>query len=502
MDRNPRVGASGLFLATFVGLALTHSAARAQEVQPPRWTVSAGVGTMLPAWLYNEWVTASTNDTSFETGYSERIRMAPLFWGAMRYRSQSDFGMFFGVEHASADTDARFIGGRAGQQRIRRNVRIWTFSAGMTVRFARWANGAGVVEYVAAPVLTYHKLDLSNGHRDAFAHEFGAPEDRPLEWGSRSWTGWGFTLGMSGRFPVAQDLGLRVGVNNLVLPAANDAMASLEAADVRRLSGRQAVFNYRAFTTFYPSIQIGVEYVLGRVQPRARATAALPPPSREVGAAEASAETRAAREMMARGDTAAAIEALRARVREAPQDASAWRDLALLLAAAAETNPATLGQAWEMLQRAVVLNPDDAELLAAYGRTRALLQRTRTPAETTARSFTMSDVAVQADGAGGLSLAVSASDLAPSEDGRVRYRMTIDVFDPAGEAVPLRLADAPDSAATTVLDIERVSDSPSVTERIELRLARAQLGAHTVRVRITSLASGQSITRAAGFQIR
>ena len=502
MNRNPRVRASGLFLVTLGGLAVAHSAARAQEVQAPRWTVSAGVGTMLPAWLYNEWVTATTNDTSFDTGYSERIRMAPLFWGTLRYRSQSDFGMFFGFEHSSADTDARYIGGRAAQQQIQRNVRIWTFAAGMSVRVARWANGAGGVEYMAAPVLTYHTLDLSNGHRDAFAYVFGAPEDRPLHWGRRSWAGWGFSLGMSGRFPVAQDLGLRVSVNNLVLPTANDAMASLESADVRRLSGRQAVFNYRAFTTFYPSIQVGVEYVLSRVRPRAQTTVALPPPSREAAAVEASAETRAAREMVASGDTAAAVDALRARVGEAPQDASAWRDLALLLAAAAEINPATLGQAWEALQRAVILNPDDAEVLAAYGRTRALLQRTRTSAETMARSFTMSEVAVQADGAGGLSLAVSASDLAPSEDGKVRYRLTIDVFDMAGEPVPLRLADAPEDATTTALDMERVSDSPSVTERIELRLARARSGAHTVRVRVTSLASGQSITRAAGFQIR
>ena len=499
MNRNPRAGVSGLFLVALVGLALTHSAARAQEVQPPRWSISGGIGTMLPAWLYNERVTAFINDTTFDTGYSERIRMAPLLWGVMRYRSQSDFGFFFGAEHASAGTDARFSGGRGAQQQIERNVRIWTFTAGMSVRISQWANGGGSLEYTAAPVLTHHKLDLSNGHRDVFAHEFGAPADTPLRWRSRSWTGWGFSIGMTARFPVARDLGLRVAAHNLVLPTASDAMASLEADDVRRLSGRQAVFNYRAFTTYYPSIQVGVDYVLSRVPPRARAIAALPPPVRT---AEVSAETRAAREMVARGDTAAAVDALRARVRDAPTDALAWRDLALLLATAAETDPTAVGQAWEALQRAVMLNPDDEQVLAAYGRTRALLQRTRTATEAPARPFTMSDVAAEADAAGGLSLAVSASGLAASDDGRVRYRVTIEVVDPAGARVPLRLSDAPDSSATTALDIERVGDSESVNERIELRLARAQPGAHTVRVRITSLMTGQSITRAAGFEIR
>src|SRR5690606_27283226 len=214
MNRNPRAGVSGLFLVALVGLALTHSAARAQEVQPPRWSISGGIGTMLPAWLYNERVTAFINDTTFDTGYSERIRMAPLLWGVMRYRSQSDFGFFFGAEHASAGTDARFSGGRGAQQQIERNVRIWTFTAGRSVRIRRWADGGGSMGSTDAPVLPHHQLDRSNGHLDVFAHEFGAPADTPLRWRSRSWTGWGFSIGMTARFPVARDLGLRVAAHN------------------------------------------------------------------------------------------------------------------------------------------------------------------------------------------------------------------------------------------------------------------------------------------------
>jgi len=488
----------GLFLVALAGLLPAHSVARAQETQQPRWTIGFDIGTMLPAWLYNERVTALM-DTSFDTAYSERIHLAPMLRGVLRYRPQSDFGGFLSVEHAFAGTDARFSGGRGGQQQIERDVRIWTFAAGLSVRIGRWANGAGGLEYVIAPVLTHHTLDLSNGHRDVFATEFGAPQGTPLHWRSRSWTGWGFAVGATARFPLARDLGLRVGVHNLVLPVATGAMASQEADEVRRLSGRQALFSYRSYTTHYPSIQIGVDYVLSRVPPRAEAIAALPPPARP---AEVSAETRAAREMLARGDTAAAADALRARVRNAPDDASAWRDLALLLAADAEANPAIRAQAWQVLQRAVTLNPDDEQVLVAYGRIRALLQRTRTTTEAPAPPFTMSEVAAEADAAGGLSVAVGASGLAPADDGRIRYRITIEVVDPAGDRVPLRLADALDRPPTTQLDIEREGDSPSVAERIELRLARAQPGAHTVRVRITSLASGQSIGRVAGFEIR
>src|SRR5690606_12691707 len=136
----------------------------------------------------------------------------------------------------------------------------------------------------------------------------------------------------------------------------------------------------------------------------------------------------------------------------------------------------------QVLQRAVTLNPDDEQVLVAYGRIRALLQRARTATQAPAPPFTLSEIGVQADAAGGLSLALGANGLAPSEDGRVRYRVTIEVVDAAGERVPIRLADAPDSSRMTQLDIERESASPSVAERFELRLARVRPGAHTVRV--------------------
>ncbi len=184
-------------------------------------------------------------------------------------------------------------------------------------------------------------------------------------------------------------------------------------------------------------------------------------------------------------------------------DDDAYPDkLALLLAVIAESDSTAAPGAWEALQHAVSLNPDDVQLLAAYGRTRALVERTQAVTEAPPEPFTVSAVAVQVAEAGGLSLSVEASGLPLSPDGRARYRVTIEVLDPAGERVPLRPAAAPDSAPTAALELERGADSPSVAERIALLLARSQPGTHTVRVRVTSLASGRSVTRTAAFEIR
>ncbi|HEY8468712.1 MAG TPA: hypothetical protein VIL18_03670 [Longimicrobiales bacterium] len=496
MRQNLRLSTAFSILAALATLPLPDRAG-AQGVPPPRWTADLQAGVLLPTWLYDEWVTTFVNDTiALRTAYSERIRMAPLVNAVLRYKPQSDFGGLLSIQFASAATRARYSGGAAGRESIDRRVRIWTFGAGLSVRLGEWADGGGSFEYLLGPVLVRHTLDLSNGHRDVFAHEFGAPADAELRWTSRSWTGWGLMMGASTRFPLAGDLGLRLTLHNIVLRVAVHQMATQEAEDVFRLAGRLAVFNYRPYTSYYPSVRIGLDYVLSRMSPRLDPLAALPPPP---GPAPASNETQEARAMLARGDTAGAIAALRERIRGAPDDASAWRDLALLLAADAERNPVVRAEAWTVLQRAVALNPDDGEVLAAYGRIRSLLQRGGTPA---APRLSVSEIAVQADTAGSVFVSLSIAGFPRDEDGRVRYRVQVDVIDGAGEVVPLRVADGLDNVEAPRLTLEREADEPSASERIELRLARVRPGAHTLRVSVTSLVSGKVATRVAGFELR
>ncbi|HEX7089838.1 MAG TPA: hypothetical protein VF192_06860 [Longimicrobiales bacterium] len=499
MRQNLRLCTAFPLLAALATLPLPDRAA-AQSVPPPRWTAGLQAGVQLPAWLYDEWVTAFVNDTtSLTTAYSERIRTAPLVNAVLRYRPQSEFGAFLSIQLASAGTRATYSGGGAGPEAIDRHVRIWTFGAGLSVRIGEWADGEGSLEYLLGPVLVRHTLDLSNGHRDVFAHEFGAPRDAQLGWASRSWTGWGLMMGASTRFPLARDLGLRLALHSIVLPVAVQQMAALEEEDVFQLTRRLAVFSYRPYTTYYPSVRVGLEYVLGRMPPRIERRAALPPPP---GPALASAETRAARAMLARGDTAGAVATLRERVRAAPDDASAWRDLSLLLAADAERSPAVRPEAWAALERAVALNPDDGAVLAAYGRIASLLQRSGTAGGPTAPRLSVSEVAVRADTAGVIFLSWNIAGLARGQDGRVRYRVQVEVIDGAGEVVPLRLAAGPEDAATPRLALERAGGAPSVSARLELRLSRVRAGVHTLRLSVTSLASGQVATRVAGFEVR
>ena len=485
-------------LAAIAALPLPDRAA-AQSVPPPRWTADLQAGVLFPTWLYDAWVTAFVNDTTaLRTAYSERIRLAPLVNAVFRYKPQTDFAGLFSIQYTSAGTRAMYSGGAAGRERIDRRVRIWTFEAGLSVRLGQWADGAGSIEYLLGPALVRQTLDLSNGHRDVFAREFGAPADAELRWTSRSWTAWGLMIGVSTRFPLSQDLGLRLTLHNIVLPVAANKLAAQEEEDVFRLAGRSAIFNYRPYTAYYPSVRVGVDYVLSRMRPQLEPLAALPPPAAVV----ASEETREARAMLARGDTVRALAALRARIREAPDDASAWRDLALLLAADAERNPAVRAEAWTVLQRAVALNPGDGVVLGAYGRIGSLLQRSGTPAAQAAPRLSLSALHVHADSAGSIVVSFSIAGLPMDDEGRAPYRVEMDVIDGAGGVVPLRLAGEADDLVAPRFRVEREGESQSASERLELRLSRVQQGRHTLRVSITSLISGQVATRVAGFDVR
>ena len=85
--------------------------------------------------------------------------------------------------------------------------------------------------------------------------------------------------------------------------------------------------------------------------------------------------------------------------------------------------------------------------------------------------------------------------------GAARYRVTVEVTDSQGAIVPLRAADSGEPPRD-VFELERTADSQPVDLRLELRLARAQPGPHSVRVQVTDLGSGQTVNGVAGFEIR
>lgn len=481
--------------------AMVPVAAHAQELQPPKFTAALEVGAQFPSTLYDKYfdALASTDSVplSMRTLYQERIDVLPIARLLLRYKPESDFGAYMSLQYGGAGTTARFRAGVHAPQTMERAVRILAVDAGVSVLLGKWANGRGFVEYSFGPTYMRHALDLSGGHRRAFAVALGAPDDDQLQWSRRTWSSWGIGLGAGVRFPVSDALALRTTFQTHIVSVATTEIANQEREDVRRLSGgRASHISFENYTAHYPAVRIGLEYVLSRQRARPSPTVTVPQARRTV---EPSATTRDALALLAQGDTAAALDFLRERVEADPQDGSALRELALILAARAELGPTQREEAWQALQRAIRFNPGDDAILSAYGRVRGLMQRTGT-AHRDAPPLTLSTVNARADAAGVLSIAWSIQNLSQAE-GAARYRVTVEVTDGQGSTVPLRAADSAEPARDS-FEVERTVSSEPVVERLELRLARARPGPHSVRVRVTDLGSGQSVDGVAGFEIR
>lgn len=477
------------------------AAAWSQEPRAPRWTIAAEAGAQLGATIYDEYVKLRLDTISRETNYREKVE--PAFVGrlVLRYRPQASFGLYIAYQYSRAATEANYTGGNDGPQTFVRRLVVHAVEGGVSVLLGRWADGQGLFQYTFGPALVRHSLDLSAGHRDAYARLPGIPDTARFRWSDRSWASWGLALGASLRLPVGRRLALRLSAHDQVVPVATSELETQERNDVFRMTGRSPVFLFPAYTAHYASARLGVEYVLDWQKPRAAPPqVALPRPD---AATPATPQALEAARAAAVGDTVGALDQLRKRVQDTPEDASAWRQLALLLARRAEADAQFGAEAWDALQRALRTNPGDEDVLSAYGRVRAIIQRggRAIPAP---RPLTLSPAAARADAAGVLSLSFAIHNLAAIEEDRARYRVQIDVSGPDGAPVQFDFVDerVADDAGDFTRTVPMTPSGAAALERLELRLTRARSGPHSVRIRVTDLTTAQATETTTGFEIR
>jgi hypothetical protein len=491
-----------LLTAAVCALLATAAGAAAQE-RPARWTLGIETGAQFAATLYDERVTVwlPTEDVRSDTRHTERLELVPLVRLVARLRPEHGLGGYFALQATRANTDMSFLGGQATvpDTRIARSVGIMAAELGISMRLGEWADGRGLAEYTMAPVFVRHRLDLRRGHRDGIVRLL-RPELQPIPWRELSWTSWGFALGGGIRVPVGDRFTGRLAVHNQIVPMGTGQMESQEREEFRRLTDKSPVVTYKAFTAHYPSVRVGVEYLLSR-EPRR-----VPLPVLALTGPEpdtpASRQTLAARRLLAAGDTAAALAALEAQLRDQPEDGSAMREYALLRARQIGERPAGRDEVWELLRRALLLNPVDEALLAEYGRLSALAQRAG-PTAAAPEPLAISELNVRADAAGGLSLGWAIHRLADAGEGRGLFSVEVEVFGPGGGAVPIRTAgEAGAAEPRLVLEARAAPVGEPWLERLELRLAELRTGPHSVRVRVQDRTSGQRAERTAGFELR
>ncbi len=468
--------------------------------QTPRWSVEGSLGSRLVGTLYDEFVTRNTlADLPSRTRWRETTGWGPEARVVLRHNPVGGASLYVTLLAGRSGTVARYSGALSPPEDISRSTRYHGGGFGIGMKLSEWDDGRGVLAYSVGTAVLTQRIDLSPGHRDAFA-QMGARHPGEIQWTSRTSTSWGLDLGASLRVPIGDDSALRFSFRDLVIPVNTAQIAAQERNEVRSLSSERVTFSLAPFTAHQLSLSAGVEYVFSRGDPRRDVVRVLP---ERVDVAVVDPVVRAARATAAEGDTARAIASLRQHVALAPEDRLAWRELSLLQVARAEFDPGVRDRTLGDLERALNMNPGDTELLRAYGRIRGMVQREgRVPEAVEVRRLELSRLVVRSDREGSLRVSGAARGLEPGPRGAYRYAISVEVFDAGGRR--MRVRPGPDHArmdAEGRMVLEEERDRLPVPLNLDLSLVEPAPGVYSLRLRLTDPESGATVDTSQGFEV-
>ena len=495
-----------LLMSSLTGSSLTGSAPLAGQErdaivrQVPRWSVEGSLGSRLMGTFYDDFVTRKTlADLPSRTRWTETTRPGPEARLVLRHNPVGAAGLHLTLLAGRSGTRARYSGALSPPEDISRSTDYYGAGFGIGMKLSEWDRGQGTLGYSLGAVALTQTIDLSSGHRDAFA-QMDARHPGDVRWTSRTSTSWGLDIGASLRVPIGENRALRFSFRDLVIPVNTAQIAAQERDEVRSMSNERVIFTLAPYTSHQISLSAGFEYVISRGAPRRDVMRVLP---QRVDVSAADPAVEAALALAASGDTTRAIASLEQRVALEPLDAHAWRALSLLRAPRAEFDPTVRDRALAHLERALNLNPGDTDLLRAYGRVRGMVQREgRVPEAVEVRRLELSRLAVRSGGDGSLRLAASARGLGPDPEGAYRYALTVEVFAADGRMMRVRpgLDDARvDAEGRLVLEGE--GERLPLPLALDLFLVRPEPGIYSVRLRVTDLESGAAVETSRGFEL-
>ena len=468
--------------------------------QVPRWSVEGSLGSRLVGTLYDEFVTRKTlADLPSQTRWKETASLGPEARVVLRHNPVGGAGLYLTLLAGHSGTVARYSGALSPPEDISRSTNYYGVGFGLGMKLSEWDRGRGLLAYNLGTVALTQTIDLSPGHRDAFA-QMDVQHPGEIQWTSRTSTSWGLDLGASLRVPIGENSALRFSFRDLVIPVNTAQLAAQERDDVRSVSSERVAFSLAPFTAHQMSLSAGFEYVFSWASPRRDVVRVLP---ERVDVAVADPAVEAALEIAAAGDTARAVASLEQRVALVPQDGLAWRALSLLQAPRAEFDPTVRDQTLAHLERALNMNPGDTELLRAYGRIRGMVQREgRVPEAVEVRRLELSRLAVQGGSDGSLRLSGAARGLGADPQGTYRYTIAVEVFDAGGRM--LRVRPGLDEARVDPegrLVLKGDGDRLPVPLALDLFLVQPEPGIYSLRLRLTDLESGATVETSEGFEV-
>ena len=262
----------GILLVLLTSAASTPAALAGQDEaaiirQVPRWSVEGSLGSRLVGTLYDDFVTRKTlADLPSQTRWKETASLGPEARVVLRHNPVGGAGLYLTLLAGHSGTMARYSGALSPPEEISRSTNYYGVGFGLGMKLSEWDRGRGLLAYNLGTVALTQTIDLSPGHRDAFA-QMDARHPGEIEWTSRTSTSWGLDLGASLRVPIGENSALRFSFRDLVIPVNTAQLAAQERDDVKSISSERVAFSLAPFTAHQMSLSAGFEYVISWAPP-------------------------------------------------------------------------------------------------------------------------------------------------------------------------------------------------------------------------------------------
>jgi len=190
--------------------------------------------------------------------YQERTDPSHGFMASLLWSTRTAGDMILTVYHADGLSTGHYSG-LAAPEAFERGFRTTGLELGWRLAFV--SGRAAALRLQFGPSITFHRLSLSDGHRDWHAAP-GAQSRPDIQWSDRSWLALGGFVGPH----LAVYLGRRLGVwgsatGRFFMPD-QKAWASQEESDIVDQTGRSVKISYERLLAFSGGLAFGFEFRL------------------------------------------------------------------------------------------------------------------------------------------------------------------------------------------------------------------------------------------------
>lgn len=249
--------ASALLLTTATLLSTTLPSAAQEAPADSAWAATVGLITIPGHELYSGRVNVRTAGINTGGRYIESVDLG-LGLQAQAFLTSDALGRISLSAYGTRAGSTGFYSGIAGEETLTRD--LVTVGLDMGWEPALWRGSRSVLRVPFGPSVVWQSLDLSSGHRDAYANPEDLGDPPEVTWSDRTWLSMGGYGGLGLTLRMTDHLGVALDATGRFLFSDKGAWAGQEEEDIRRSTGRAVKLLYEQPILFLWTVRAGLQW--------------------------------------------------------------------------------------------------------------------------------------------------------------------------------------------------------------------------------------------------